>query len=70
MRAWLDPHGQVRVTPLEGRESHQLSVLAAANALAMVPDGPGLDAGASVDTMLLDTERLARDGAVPYAPGT
>jgi molybdopterin molybdotransferase len=69
VRAWLDSRGQVRVTPLEGQESHQLSVLAAANALAMVPDGPGLDAGASVDTMLLDTERLARDGAAPFAPG-
>ena len=69
VRAWLDIRGQVRVTPLEGQESHQLSVLAAANALAMVPDGPGLDAGASVDTMLLDTERLARDGAAPFAAG-
>jgi molybdopterin biosynthesis enzyme len=67
--AWLDGRGQVRVTPLEGQESHQLSVLAAANALAMVPDGPGLNAGASVDTLLLDTERLARDGAAPFAPG-
>jgi molybdenum cofactor synthesis domain-containing protein len=67
VRAWLDAGGRVRVSPLEGQESHQLSVLAAANALALVPDGPGLDTGAAVDVMLLDTERLSGAGAVPFA---
>lgn len=36
-----------------GQSSHQLSALAAADGLALIPDGDGLRAGASVDVMLL-----------------
>jgi len=41
----------VRDTGPQG--SHQLAATAAANALAVVPDGTGVVAGADVDVMLL-----------------
>jgi molybdopterin molybdotransferase len=37
-----------------GQGSHQLSAMARANALALVPDGPGVEAGAPVQVLLLD----------------
>lgn len=36
-----------------GQGSHQLAAMAAANALAVLPDGDGIEPGGSVDTMLL-----------------
>ena len=36
-----------------GQGSHQLSAMAAANALAIVPDGDGISAGEDVDLLLL-----------------
>ena len=38
--------------------SHLLNAIAEANAIAMVPDGEGLDAGEDVTAMIIDTERL------------
>ena len=56
---WMRVHGRfaddgrfhVRVTGEQG--SHQLASSAAANALACVPDGPSIPAGADVDVLLL-----------------
>jgi len=36
-----------------GQGSHQLHATALANALAVVPDGDGFDAGAEVEVLLL-----------------
>jgi len=54
----LDVAGAWRVRPLVGQESHQLSVMAAANALIVVPDGDGFAAGATVQVMVLAPDRL------------
>jgi molybdenum cofactor synthesis domain-containing protein len=49
--------GAFHVVPAGGQGSHQLSAMAAANALAVLPDGDGVDAGSSIEVMLLDTAR-------------
>jgi molybdopterin molybdotransferase len=50
-----DAAGRVRVGLAGGQESHQLSALAAAEALAVVPESvPGLPAGAQVELWWLD----------------
>ncbi len=54
----LDPAGAWRVRPLFGQESHQLSVMAAANSLVVVPDGDGVGDGATVTVMVLAPDRL------------
>ena len=54
----LDGTGAWWVRPLVGQESHQLSVMAAANALVELPDGEGVDAGATVAVMVVAPERL------------
>jgi len=41
------------VRPSGAQGSHVLSAMARANALAVLPDGPGVDAGATVEIMLL-----------------
>ena len=48
------PDDRYHVRPSGGQGSHQLSALASANALAVVPDGEGLPAGSVVPTMLFD----------------
>jgi len=45
--------GRWRVRPVGGQGSHQLSAAAAANALALVPDGEGAAAGSSVKALIL-----------------
>ena len=45
--------GRFHVRSSGGQASHQLSAMALANALALIPDGEGIDAGDSVTTMLL-----------------
>jgi molybdenum cofactor synthesis domain-containing protein len=45
--------GDLVVRPLTGQGSHQLSAMAQANALAVVPDGLGVDADSTVDVLLL-----------------
>jgi molybdenum cofactor synthesis domain-containing protein len=51
-----DACGQLRVRPSGGQDSHMLRAMAAANALALLPDGDGVGAGESVEIMLLDGE--------------
>ena len=50
--------GAWRVRPLDGQESHQLSVMAEANALAMVEDGDGVAAGGTVAVLAIAPDRL------------
>jgi len=57
--------GSIHVDPSRGQESHMLHALAEANALAILPDGNGVRAGASLDVLLLDAERLQ----LPDDPG-
>ena len=45
--------GQYRVTSAGGQGSHQLSAMAAADALAVLPDGDGLDVGDPVSLLIL-----------------
>jgi molybdopterin molybdotransferase len=46
--------GRVHVRSAGGQGSHQLGAMAAANALAVLPDGDGIAAGGDVEVMLLD----------------
>ncbi len=45
--------GRLRVRSAGGQGSHQLAAMAHANALAVLPDGPGVTAGEPVGVMLL-----------------
>jgi molybdenum cofactor synthesis domain-containing protein len=45
--------GRWRVRPVGGQGSHQLAAAAAANALALVPDGNGVEAGNTLKVLLL-----------------
>ena len=47
-------HDGYRARAVRSQESNTLAASASANALALVPDGPGLPAGAVVDVVLLD----------------
>lgn len=46
--------GQLVVRPVSGQGSHQLSGMAQANALAIVPDGSGVPVGSQLDVLLLN----------------
>lgn len=46
--------GRVHVVTAGGQGSHQLGAMAAANALAVLPDGDGVAPGGDVDVLLLD----------------
>jgi molybdopterin molybdotransferase len=46
--------GRVHAVSAGGQGSHQLGAMAAANALAVLPDGDGVAAGGDVDVLLLD----------------
>jgi molybdopterin biosynthesis enzyme len=53
VHASIGERGRYEATFSGGQGSHQLSAMAAANALAIVPDGDGIATGDSVDLMLL-----------------
>jgi len=46
--------GEFRVSFAGGQGSHQLSAMAAANALALLPDGDGVMAGSELEVMMLE----------------
>ncbi|HEX9034097.1 MAG TPA: gephyrin-like molybdotransferase Glp [Streptosporangiaceae bacterium] len=58
VRASRDADGSLRVRPSGGQDSHQLRAMAAANALALLPDGPGVRAGERVEILLLDASEI------------
>jgi len=45
--------GRYHVRPLDAQGSHQLAATALADAMAVVPDGDGIPAGADVAVLLL-----------------
>jgi molybdopterin molybdotransferase len=45
--------GRYHVRPVGAQGSHQLAATALADAMAVVPDGPGVPAGADVAVLLL-----------------
>ncbi len=49
-----EPDGSWRVRSAGGQGSHQLSALATANGLAILPDGDGVESGRRVRVMVLD----------------
>lgn len=53
-RVWLDDQGRYLVRPFKAQESHQLSAMALANALLVLPDSNGVGPGESVRVLLLD----------------
>jgi molybdopterin molybdotransferase len=61
--ASLDDRGDWRLRPMAGQDSHQLLAMAVANALAVLPDGEGIESGGKVDVLLTDPERLSADEA-------
>jgi len=54
---WEDD-GRLHVKSVSRLGSHLLNAIADANAIALVPDGDGLDTGQEVAAMIIDTERL------------
>ncbi len=60
--ASVDARGRLHVRPSGGQDSHQLRAMAEANALAVLPDGPGASAGDEVAVLLLDGDRLHPSG--------
>jgi molybdopterin biosynthesis enzyme len=60
--ATVDANGRLHVRPSGGQESHQLRAMAEANALVVLPDGPGAQTGDEVGVLLLDGERLRVSG--------
>ena len=53
VRAGPGGDGRVHVRPVPGQGSHMLRAMALSNALALLPDGPGVEAGGRVDVMVL-----------------
>jgi molybdenum cofactor synthesis domain-containing protein len=58
VNATFGPDGRIHVRNVSRLGSHLLHAIADANAIAMVPDGDGLETGQEVVGMILDTERL------------
>jgi molybdenum cofactor synthesis domain-containing protein len=56
--AGFDTDGRLHVKRVSRLGSHLLNAIADANAIAIVPDGDGLDVGENVTAMIIDTERL------------
>ncbi|HEY5104998.1 MAG TPA: gephyrin-like molybdotransferase Glp [Acidimicrobiales bacterium] len=50
--------GRLHVKSVARQGSHLLNAIAAANAIAIVPDGEGLDTGEEVDVMIIDANQL------------
>jgi molybdopterin molybdotransferase len=61
-RVHVDGHGDWRVSTTEGQESHQLRSMAEANALILLPDGPGVPERGEVSVLLLDADGLDAGG--------
>jgi molybdopterin molybdotransferase len=59
----LDDPASWRVRTIGGQESHQLHSMSEANSLILLPDGPGVPAGAQVSVLLIDPDRLSSDSS-------
>lgn len=58
--------GRVHARSAGGQGSHQLGAMAAANALAVLPDGDGVPPGGDVDVLLLDD--IPSESTLPVDP--
>jgi len=47
--------GRYHVAPVNAQGSHQLAATASADAMAVVPDGDGINAGSEVAVLLLQS---------------
>ena len=56
--ATVDECGTWHIRPLAGQESHQLTAMAEANALAVIPDGDGAATGERIDVLLIDPQMV------------
>lgn len=61
--AETDETGALKVTPSGVQASHMLHAMADANALAVVPDGEGIEAGSPVDVLILDPWQITALGS-------
>ena len=59
VQATIQPGGTIRIERSGEQKSHILRTLADANALAILPDGPGVLTGDEVEILLLDVDRLS-----------
>jgi molybdopterin molybdotransferase len=59
VRATIQPGGTIRIEKSGEQKSHILRTLAEANALAILPEGPGFITGDEVEILLLDVDRLS-----------
>jgi molybdopterin biosynthesis enzyme len=57
--ASLDGDGSFCVHPLGGQGSHHLHAMATANALAVLPDGEGIERGAPLRILLTTPDQFA-----------
>ena len=69
VRAEVGHDGRLHVRGTGLQQSHVLSAMALANALAVVPDGPGVAAGGEVEVLLLDSDGLGRPTSSWAGPG-
>ena len=53
MNGHFGADGRYHVRPVDAQGSHQLAATAAADAMAVIPDGIGLAAGSEVEVLLL-----------------
>jgi molybdopterin molybdotransferase len=60
----LEDAGSWRVRTTGGQESHQLHAMSEANSLILLPDGPGVTAGAQVKVLMIDPDRLNSDSSL------
>jgi molybdopterin molybdotransferase len=58
VRASILEGGTIRIEKSGEQKSHILRTFADANALAILPDGPGVPSGGEVEIILLDSDRL------------
>lgn len=58
VRVSVDENGILQVSNAGGQESHMMRAMADANALAVLPDGLGVEAGEAVQVLLLDPDRV------------
>ena len=62
VQAFVGADGALRARLLGGQGSHMLRAMADANALAVLPDGDGVQVGGQVDVLVLDVDRLCPPG--------
>lgn len=68
VEAGIAPDGRLLARPSGPQGSHVLSTMARANALAVVPDGDGVEAGSLVGVLVVAGQRLGVLGAAPLGP--